>query len=371
MIENPADPDASVDHVPASADASVAGAVELSASTRDRLRRAMPDNTRRAYTGDLRRFLSWCADRNLLAVADRSDDERLADAMRQLLQRHGDLHVIVTEYVSALADADRAPATIERALAAITAAHRAAGAGGLQTEGPRQLLRSYRRERATTGTGVRVRKAAPVTIVALRAMTDALDRNSLVGIRDTALLVLGFALGTRRSELAALDIADLNFTAEGVQVEIRTSKTDRDSLGRTAALPYGAHSVTCPVRTAQTWLASLADYDRSLGPLFVRIDRHGGLGRTPTGRGSSDGRLTGQAVALVVARTATAAGLDPKAAWSGHSLRRGFATETYRTGADPLRIARAGGWKDGSATLLGYIDDVDRWQANPLAGVGL
>jgi len=145
-------------------------------------------------------------------------------------------------------------------------------------------------------------------------MTDALDRTSLAGIRDTALLVLGFALGARRSELAALDIADLSFTVEGVQVEVRTSKTDRDSHGRTAALPYGAHSVTCPVRTA---------------------------------------------------------GLDPKAAWSGHSLRRGFATETYRTGADPLRIARAGGWKDGSATLLGYIDDVDRWQANPLAGVGL
>ena len=156
-----------------------------------------------------------------------------------------------------------------------------------------------------------------------------------------------------------------------MQVEVRTSKTDRDSRGRTAALPYGAHSVTCPVRTAQAWLAALADHDRSSGPLFVRIDRHGGLGRTPTGRGSADGRLTGQAVALIVARTATAAGLDPKAAWSGHSLRRGFATETYRTGADPLRIARAGGWKDGSATLLGYIDDVDRWQANPLAGVGL
>ena len=372
MIENQAEPDASIDHVPATADVSDAGAVELSASTRDRLRRAMPDNTRRAYTGDLRRFLTWSANRNMLpAAAALTDNERLADAMRHLLERHGDLHVIVTEYVSALADADRAPATIERALAAIAAAHRAAGAGTLRTDGPRQVLRSYRRDRATTGTGVRARKAAPVTIAALRAMTDALDRTSLAGIRDTALLVLGFALGARRSELAALDITDLSFTAEGVQAEVRTSKTDRDSRGRTAALPYGVHLVTCPVRTTQAWLAELADHDRNSGPLFVRIDRHGGLGRTPTGRGSSDGRLTGQAVALIVARTATAAGLDPKAAWSGHSLRRGFATETYRTGADPLRIARAGGWKDGSATLLGYIDDVDRWQANPLAGVGL
>ncbi|MEV6348367.1 site-specific integrase [Actinoplanes sp. NPDC051851] len=372
MIENPVGSDASVAHVPAVVDAPVADSLELSAGTRDRLRRAMPESTRRAYTGDLRRLVTWCSEKDLLpAGVDTTDDERLAAALRLLLERHGDLHVLLTEYVSALADAGRAPATIERAIAAIAAAHRAGGAGMLRTDGPRQVLRSYRRDRATTGSGVRVRKAAPVTIAALRAMADVLDRHSLVGIRDTALLVLGFALGARRSELAGLDIADLTFTAEGVQVEIRTSKTDRDSRGRTAALPYGAYSVTCPVRTVQAWLAALADHDRTSGPLFVRIDRHGGLGRTPTNRGSADGRLTGQAVALVVARTATAAGLDPKSAWSGHSLRRGFATETYRTGADPLRIARAGGWKDGSATLLGYIDDVDRWQANPLAGVGL
>ncbi|RQX05043.1 tyrosine-type recombinase/integrase, partial [Micromonospora inaquosa] len=99
--------------------------------------------------------------------------------------------------------------------------------------------------------------------------------------------------------------------------------------------------------------------------LLVRIDRHGRLGLVPTGRGSADGRLTGQAVALIVARTAAAAGLDPHAAWSGHSLRRGFATEAYRTGADLLRIARAGGWKDGSTTLHGYIKDIDRRQTNP------
>jgi hypothetical protein len=53
----------------------------------------------------------------------------------------------------------------------------------------------------------------------------------------------------------------------------------------------------------------LAEHDRSAGPLFVRIDRHGRLGRVPTGRGSTDGRLTGQAVALIVARSARTAGL--------------------------------------------------------------
>jgi hypothetical protein len=138
--------------------------------------------------------------------------------------------------------------------------------------------------------GVRVRKAAPVTTAALRAMTDTLDRNSLVGIRDTALLVLGFTLGARRSELAALDIADLSFAAEGVQVEVRTSKTDRDSRGRTAAMPYGAHSVTCPVRTAQAWLAPLP----TTGGAQVRFscvstDTAGSVAALPAGAARTDG----------------------------------------------------------------------------------
>ncbi|MDG4797652.1 site-specific integrase [Micromonospora sp. WMMD1082] len=344
----------------------------LSAATRDRLRRAMPESTRRAYTGDLRRFLTWCAGRRLLTTSPPAGEvDELAAGLHTLLTNGPDIHLVVTEYVNTLADAGRAPASIERALAAIAAAHRAAGAGALPTEGPRAVLRAYRRDRATSGTGVRVRKATPVTISALRAMVSVLDRSTPGGVRDTALLVLGFAMGARRSELAALDIADLAFTPDGLEVTVRTAKTDRDSIGRTAALPWGTHPHTCPVRTAQAWLSTLAEHGRISGPLLVRIDRHGRLGRVPTGRGSADGRLTGQAVALIVARTASAADLDPRAAWSGHSLRRGFATETYRAGADPLRIARAGGWKDGFTTLYGYIEDINRWQANPLTGVGL
>ena len=103
------------------------------------------------------------------------------------------------------------------------------------------------------------------------------------------------------------------------------------------------------------------------------VDRHDRLPSDPKASGNSraDGHLSGQGVARVVARRAAAAGLDPAAAWSRHSLRRGFATATYAAGADPLAIARHAGWKDGSATLLGYIDDVDRWAKNPLARVGL
>jgi integrase len=160
-------------------------------------------------------------------------------------------------------------------------------------------------------------------------------------------LVLGFALGARRGEIAGLDLADVTETPEGLTIVVRRSKTDKDSAGRVVAVPYGANAATCPVRVVRAWITTLAGTDRTAGPLFVRVDRHGSIGAVATGRGSADGRITGQAVALIVKR-ATAAGLDPTAAWSGHSLRRGFATEAYRAGADRLRIARHGGLNDNS-----------------------
>ena len=114
----------------------------------------------------------------------------------------------------------------------------------------------------------------------------------------------------------------------------------------------------------------------------MRIDRHGRLApplvRAGRPIGDPTGRLTGQTIAHLVARTASAAGLRssdrldaPAVRWSGHWLRRGFATAARRAGHDLVRIGRHGGWKDGSAVLLGYLEDADRWTDNPLIGVGL
>jgi hypothetical protein len=125
----------------------------------------------------------------------------------------------------------------------------------------------------------------------------------------------------------------------------------------------------CPVRTVQAWITLLEHTGRSSGPLFVRIDRHGRIGHVATAARQQrrSAERAGNRADRAPHRTAAAAGLPPSAAWSGHSLRRGFATETYRAGANPLRIARHGGWTDGGATLLGYIDEVP-W-ASELAGV--
>lgn len=95
-------------------------------------------------------------------------------------------------------------------------------------------------------------------------------------------------------------------------------------------------------------------------PLFRTIDRHGNPGK----------RLTGEAVGHILKRHADNAGIDPNTV-SGHSLRRGFATEPRCSGADLLAVCRHGRWQDGSRSVLGYFADVDGWNDSPLNSIGL
>jgi integrase len=354
-------------------------AIDLSESAKDRLRRATRPATRTAYWGDLRRFLEWCVDRAIIPESSipprnlpprKIPDTDLQAAFLAVVDRANEvLPVLALKYVNHLADAGKAPPTLDRALAAVAVAYRAATGTRLNTDGARKVITTHKRDHAENGG--KTRKTSPATVAAIRKMVAALDCTTPIGIRDRALLVLGFAMGARRSELAALNIADITEAEAGIEVLVRTSKTDKDSAGREVAILYGSDPNTCPVRTVRAWLAALAEHGRTTGPLFVRIDVHGNLGRVPTGRGSADGRLTGQAVAIVVQRAATAAGVGPGAVWAGHSLRRGFATEARRAGHDQVRIGRQGGWVDGSRALAGYFEQVDRWTDNPLQGIGL
>lgn len=352
--------------------------IELSADTLDSLRRSRRDSTRLAYRGDLRRFLESCSARGLIPpemippleapLRDVSDDD-LRVPFAFVVERVDSMPKLAANYIQELARATKAPSTLDRALSAIAVAYRALTGNRLNTDGARAVLTTYRRDRAEAGG--KARKTSPATVKAIRAMVGTLDTATPIGIRDRAILILGFAMGARRSELASLNIEDLTEVEGGFDVLVRTSKTDRESQGRVAVAPYGEDPNTCPVRTVKAWLEVLTAHGRTTGPLFVRIDAHGTLGRVPTGRGSTDGRLTGQAVALVVQRAATTAGIAAGAIWAGHSLRRGFATEARRSGADGVSIGRQGGWMPGSRAMQGYFDEADRWTDNPLKKVGL
>src|ERR671936_1175845 len=98
----------------------------------------------------------------------------------------------------------------------------------------------------------------------LKLMLEQLP-NTRVGLRDRALLLLGFAGAFRRTELVSLDVADLEFTRAGLIVTVRRSKTDQEGKSRRLGIPFGSSEATCPVRSLQAWLevARISD-----GPVF-------------------------------------------------------------------------------------------------------
>lgn len=58
-----------------------------------------------------------------------------------------------------------------------------------------------------------------------------------MGLRDSALLLIGFAGAFRRSEIVALNVEDVEFVREGLVIMLRQSKTDQEGEGRKVAIP--------------------------------------------------------------------------------------------------------------------------------------
>ena len=115
-------------------------------------------------------------------------------------------------------------------------------------------------------------RKAPVLAEAARAMALSAPEG-LKGLRDRALLLLGFAGAFRRSELVALDVADLEETEDGFKIIIRRSKTDQEGHGVTIAIARGV--TTCPVKAVKAWLQAAGI---SEGPLFRPVAKGGRLG---------------------------------------------------------------------------------------------
>ncbi|WP_239375771.1 tyrosine-type recombinase/integrase [Frankia sp. Cj5] len=302
----------------------------------DYARAARAPSTWRAYETDLRHFGAWCADQSpQLAVLPASPET-------------------VAGYLAALADAGYKPTTIRRRLAAISVAHQL-GRHPNPASSP---------EAATVWDGIRrTHGAAPNRKNALetRLLTQVLaelDGSRLADIRDRALLLVGFAGCLRRSELVALDLADIAETPDGVILTIRRSKTDQDASGALVGLTFGSYRPTCPVRS---WIAWRETAGITHGPAFRAINRHGGV---------SSGRLYPGSVARIVQRRVAAAGLSPTD-FAGHSLRSGFATAAARAGVPDRAIMRQGRWRSSTSldsyVRAGRLFDRD----NPSGKVGL
>lgn len=326
----------------------------LSDAARAALAAGVPESTRRAYAGDWKTFTAWCA----------SNGRTPLPATPETIVEYT-THLTITP----TRRGPRSPASIERALAAIRTMHRTANAEPPESKGARKVLSGYRERLALDhAPAARPRRATPALPDSLRSMLSTIDRTTLAGKRDAVVLLLGYACAARVSELAALDIGDASETHEGLLVTIyrRKLKTYTE-----CAVPYGSNPATCPVRATRALLDTLAEQGRTRGPLFVRIDRHGRIAPPLTRKGKAigdpQGRMTAEALADVVTHIADAADLEGR--WTGHSLRRGFATAARRAGHPLEHIGSHGGWAKGSKSLLGYIEDGDRWANNPVVGL--
>lgn len=305
---------------------------QVAQQAREYAARAKAANTVRAYRTDWQDFTAWCQGQDLqpLPAAPAS----------------------VALYLTALAAAGRKASTIQRRMSAISQAHKAAGhESPTGSAAVRAVWAGIRRAKGTAQQG-----KAPTVTADLRAMVSTLP-DTLLGARDRALLLLGFAGAFRRSELVALDVSDVEFTRDGLVVIIRRSKTDQEGQGRKVGIPYGSRPDTCPVRAVQEWFAAAGITG---GALFRSVNRHGRL---------QPGRLSDKAVALVVKRAAAAAGLDP-ARYAGHSLRAGLATAAAAAGVSERAIMAQTGHRSLSMVRR-YIRDGSLFRENAAAEVGL
>ena len=184
----------------------------------------------------------------------------------------------------------------------------------------------------------------------IRICEYLLNLKTLAALRDNALLQLGFLGAFRRSELVAIEIANIKLSEEGVEILIAHSKTDQENTGQYCAIPYGNEKL-CAVSALQTWIDKAGIQS---GFIFRRILK---------GDKISDLGINAASVNDLIKKHAVAAGIENAADFSSHSMRRGLATTASRDGVSIPAIMRQGRWKQVD-TVMEYIEAAQRFEEN-------
>jgi site-specific recombinase XerD len=286
--------------------------------------------TQEAYGSDFRIFESWCRPRGLSALPATVES--------------------LCAFLAEQATLGKRASTLGRRLAAVRYFHRATGyESPTGDEKVKAVLSGIRR---TIGAAP-VRKKAATSDLVLGMVGG--KGASLRELRNRAILLLGFAGAFRRSELVALNVDDLEETAEGMLVTLRRSKTDQEAFGRRVAIPRG--EIACPVAALRAWLdaAGIAE-----GPIFRRIFNK-------RCQRVTERRLAPRNVAAIVKQGAARLGFDPST-FGGHSLRAGFVTSAVKRGANLIKITDVTGHKS-LEMLKTYSRDAEAFVGH--AGAGL
>jgi len=257
----------------------------------------------------------------------------------------------VSLYLTDLLEQGKKITTARRRKCAIVYEHRARGFASPATAEVTQLLTGAQRIRAE-----KPRQMRALTVKQLRAMSIDLEKlGTDVAIRNRAILVVGFASALRRSNLAALNLDDVEFCAKGLILSVNREKNDPEAKGRLLAIPRGKHANTCPVRTLRAWLRRRGG---AHGPLFPRLDpKHEGQ------------RMDGECIWRVVKKCVARIGIDPADRWGAHSMRAGMISAAGEADVGVLRI---GAYTNQSPEIVRrYFRRQELWRNNPCAQLGL
>lgn len=319
-------------------------------AARGYVERSLADGTNAVYARAWALFCDWCRREGLEALPCSSA------TLAAFLAHHAGPHerparadgTLVSERSAGLS-----PSRLEVFRAAVRKEHTLAGwpdPGADPLIG--KLLRGVRRARAESGHSRRQVEALTATAQAggdaatLRLVVAAIDTGAgttahVRGVRDKALVLVGFAGALRRSELCRLAWGDVTAKAGGVNLRLRLSKTDADAKGQTVGLPRVGGPL-CPVEALAAWKRTLLAAGHTVGdadPVFRDVDRWGRIAAVPLHPGT---------VARIVKRLVAAVPtdglgddlrrrLDPSR-HAGHSLRAGFVTTAALEGRDVIDI---------------------------------
>lgn len=252
-------------------------------------------NTARAYTAHLKRFSQWCAAHGHHPLPASVD--------------------ALVGFCTHLAEAGKKVGTLQQHCAAISKAHAVRGVGSPTDDKQFKIfLDGVRRLH-----GVRQKQAPAFSLAQLKQLVRSLDVETVAGLRDRAILLLGFTGAFRRSELTAINVQDLRFTEECLVVSLGRSKTNQLGDYEEKAIFYSPEPAVCPIRSLKAWLTQL---ERSEGPAFVMLRK---------GNRLTANRLSDQTINTLVQRYLGAE-------YSAHSLRASFVTVAKLNGADDSKI---------------------------------
>lgn len=287
-------------------------------------------NTKKAYTSDWQLFTEWCKEYTLAELPATPET--------------------IAYYLTFLSSSSKA-STIKRKMTAISQRHLSAN---LESPTKHPLVQGVW-QGIQRSIGIKEVGKEALWLTDLRQVVSILP-DTLIGTRNRALLVNGWAGTLRRSELVGIDVEHMRFTSDGLVLTIEHSKTDQQGAGQVIALPYGRNRSTCPVRSMQEWLSASGITN---GQVFRRMDRHGNLYE----------RLTDQSVRLIVQKNCQKAGLLATS-YGAHSLRSGFCSTAAKAGKSEHQIMRQTRYKQ-SSSLRRYIKQGTIFEDNAASGIGL